>query len=79
MVKNLCFGFQHTVTVTQIFQMAGSDVGDHTGIRLCDRSQTVHLSKITDSHLQNCDLILFTETKYRQRKSQFVVKVSKCF
>ena len=69
MVKYLCLSFQYTITISQIFQMTGTNVGDHTGIWLCNRRQTMHLTKIADSHFQNCDLILVTKAEYGEWKT----------
>ena len=73
--KDLCFCFQDTVSVSKIFQMAGSDVCDHAGVRFRDLCKTGHLAEITDSHFQDRNLILATETEYSQRKSQFIVEI----
>ena len=67
--ENLGFCFQDTVSVAQIFQMAGTDVCDHASIRSCNLCQTGHLTEIADSHFQNCDLILITKAENGQRKS----------
>ena len=77
-LKDLCFGFEHTIAVSEIFEMAGSDICDHTGIRSGDLCQSGHLAKITDSHFQNCDLIFISQAENSQRKSQFIIKVSLC-
>ena len=74
--ENLGFCFQDTVSVAQIFQMAGTDVCDHAGIRSCNLCQTGHLTEITDSHFQNCNLILITKTENSEGKSQLIVEIS---
>ena len=76
--KDLCFCFENAIAVSKIFKMAGSDVCDHTRIWSGDLCQSGHLSKITDSHFQNRDLILISQTENSQRKSKFIVKVSLC-
>ena len=67
--KDLSFCFQHTVSVPKILQVAGTDIGDHTGVRSCNFCQTGHLAEIADSHFQNCDLILVTKTENGERKA----------
>ena len=79
MVKYLCLSFQYTITISQIFQMTGTNVGDHTGIWLCNRRQTMHLTKIADSHLQNRNFIFLAKSEHRQWKSQFVIKITQSF
>ena len=74
--ENLGFCFQDTVSVAQIFQMAGTDVCDHASIRSCNLRQAGHLTEIADSHFQNCDLILITKTENSEGKSQLIVEIS---
>ena len=56
--------------------MAGAYISDHTGLRLRDLRQPCHLSKITDPHFQNRDLIFVTQTENGQRQSQLIIKIS---
>ena len=74
--KDLCFCLQDTVSVPKIFQVAGSDVCDHAGVRFRDFCKAGHLTEITDSHFQNCNLVLITEAEYSQRKSQLIIEIS---
>ena len=74
-----CLSTQYTISVSQILQMAGTDIGDYTGIRSGNPCQPGHLSKITDSHFQHCQFILFPQAEHSQGQSQFIVKVSLCF
>ena len=74
-LKNLCFCLQDAVSVPKVFQMTGSDVCDHAGVRFCDLCKTGHLTEITDSHFQNCDLIFITKAEYCQRKSQLIIEI----
>ena len=67
--KNFGFRFQHTVSVTQVLQMAGANIRDHTGIGSCNLRKSGHLTKIADSHFQNCDLILVTKAEYGEWKT----------
>ena len=76
--KDFSLCFKYTVTVSKIFQMTGSDVCDHTGIWPCNLCQSAHLSKITDSHFQNSNLIFLSQAKNCEWKSQFVVKIPLC-
>ena len=78
-IENLCLRPENPVPVSQIFQMAAADIGDHTDIRSCNGSQPMHLAKITDSHLQYRNLILLAQPEHRQGKPQLIVEISLCF
>ena len=73
----LCF--ENSVSVAKIFQMTGSDICDHAGIRFRDPGKSCHFSKITDAHFQNGNLIVFFQTEYGQRQSEFIIKITLCF
>ena len=73
--KDLCFCLQNSVSVSKIFQMAGSDICNDTGFRLCNFCKSGHFAKITDSHFQNCDLILISQSEYSKRKPQLIIKI----
>ena len=77
-IKYLCLCLQDPVTGFQKFQMAKSDIRDHTGIRPRDLSQSVHLTEITDAHFQHRDLVIRAQPKYSQRNSQFIVEIPFC-
>ena len=56
--------------------MALADVCHDTDVRSRDFTQTVHLAKIADSHLENGDLVLLCQAEDREGQAQFIVKVS---
>ena len=78
MVKHLCLCLQDSVSCTKIFQMTQTNICDHPDIRLCHRCQTVHLSKIGNSHFQYRDFVFCANLKNSERKSDLIVKVSLC-
>lgn len=47
----------------QDFQMAQTNICDHSDIRPCHRCQTVHLSKIGNSHFQYRDFVFCANLK----------------
>lgn len=59
--------------------MGKSDIGNHTDIRPCDFCKPCHFSEITDPHFKDSHLVFFPDVEYRQRKTDFVVKVAFCF
>ena len=73
--KDLCFCLQNSVSVTKVLQMTGSDICNDTGFRLCNFCKSGHFAKITDSHFQNCDLILISQSEYSKRKPQLIIKI----
>ena len=77
--KNLCLCFQNTISVSQILQMAGTDIRDHAGVRSCNLRKSGHLTEITDPHFQNCNFISITQTENCERQTKFIVKVALCF
>ena len=77
-LKDLCFSFQDTVPCLQIFQMALSDVGYDTDIRLCHLCQTAHFPEIADSHFENRHLIFLPDPQDRKRKPDLIIKITLC-
>ena len=61
MVKHFRLGPQNTITVSQILQMTGPDVGDDTDIRPRNVRQAVHLTEVGDSHLNHSHLVLLPD------------------
>ena len=79
MCETLCLGFQHAVSVLQMIQMTGTDVGNDHDIRLRHARQAIHLLKIRDSHLHNCHFGFRRNGKERQWDTQFVVVIAGSF
>ena len=63
----------------KILQMTLTDICYDTNVRSCNLTQTMHLTEFTDSHLQHRRSMLLCDPKYGQRKSDFVIIVSRCF
>ena len=56
--------------------MGVSDICDHRHIGLRDADQIIDLAEVVHAHLKHRDLVLCSETKYRHRKAEVIVKVS---
>ena len=67
MGKNFCLCLEDTIPGFQIFQMALSDIGHNDHIRSCHDTQSIHLAKVGNSHLNDCNLMGWTDTKEGQR------------
>ena len=57
--------------------MTLSDIGDHADIRSGYFGKTMHLSKMADAHLKDCDLMFISQTENGKRQPQLVIEIAK--
>ena len=74
-VKALGFGLEYAVAVPKELRMAFPYICDHHDVRLSCLGKPGHLTKMTDAHLEDSDLVFFGHTEDREGESYIIVKI----
>lgn len=72
--KDLCFAFR-TPSLSPRFSRWQVPIFVMTQVSGFAILQVWSFRQITDSHFQNCDLILISQSEYSKRKPQLIIKI----